>query len=155
MITIRQHDTYLARIHGLPGTTMFRHLFADVDGSVRDLAKDGALSCAIVVSSVLTLSKLIDGPRATVDSTVRALEASGWTKTSIAAPGAVLVWEPIEEHGTSHAHIGFSLGGDRAISNETSSGVPAEHHWTYGVRGDGKPVRAITAIYTHPILDAR
>ena len=45
-----------------------------------------------------------------------------------------------------HKHIGFYDGNNEAISNDSKSGTPQKHHWTYGEK-DGKPVRKIIAVY--------
>lgn len=145
-----QQNNYLALVRGSVNANLFRHIFATVGDARHDLTQDGRLSCAFFVSCILTLMRRIDAPHATVSGTVRAMEAAGWELVE-AAPkeGDVLVWEPkASEDGTSHPHIGFSLGDDLAISNSPDERTPVEHHWTYGA-SNGVPVRAIEAIYRY------
>jgi hypothetical protein len=140
-------DTYLAMIRNSVGSNLFRTLYAEVDGTKKDILDDGGLSCAFFVSMILHHFKLLQGPHATVSGTVRDLEASGWQKTEAITPGAVLVWEKLAQASEElHDHIGFARGEEKAISNWYMDKVPVEHHLTF----DG--TRKITAVYTHPFL---
>jgi hypothetical protein len=123
---------------------MFRNLFGTVDGQEFDLLENGGKSCAVFVSSVLYLQKLIGDVHATVESTERDMLAFGWREIKEVREGSVVVWEK----QAGHLHIGFSIGGGRAISNASnSSGVPEEHDLTY----DGS--RKVERIYWHSDLD--
>ncbi len=143
---------YLNLIKGSLGAKLFRHYWMEVDGRAKDVLENGQLSCAVFVSSVLKLSGLINEPHATVISTVKDLESSGWVKIVEAKPGAVLVWEKIKMGLQFHGHLGFYIGAKKAVSNSDKKRFPAVHHWTYGTK-NGKPVRKIEAIYWHPRLD--
>jgi hypothetical protein len=139
--------SYLAAIRNSVGTRLFRNFYAEVDGKRRDVMRDGDLSCAFFVSSVLVMFGLLKKVHATVKCTVADLEKSGWQSVRVPRAGDVLVWEPvIDERGESHAHIGFALGNGMAISNASAPGVPERHSVTFGTRG-GKPRRRIEAIY--------
>ncbi|MBU2613122.1 hypothetical protein KJ925_01505 [Patescibacteria group bacterium] len=116
-------DSYLAAIRGSVGSKMFRHLFASVGGKKQDIAKDGALSCGIFVSRVLVMFGLVKETHATVEGTLKDMEASGWKTIRTPRVGAVVVWEPVG----AHRHIGFVVGKGRAISNSTVKHVPVEH----------------------------
>ena len=148
-------STYYARIEASIGSPLFRHLYAspgDTPGNaaditdvtdVTDVTDDGELSCAVHVSSVLSLVGLIDAPHATVATTVTALQKAGWQKTMQPTMGAIVVW-PAGADG--HAHIGFYLSDDEVVSNSTVQRVPVRHGLTMS---DG---RAPDYFLTHTIL---
>lgn len=147
-IVLLPHENYLSLVRGSVGANLFRHIFATVDGARRDLTEDGNLSCAFFVSCILALVGRIDAPHSTVVSTVRAMEAAGWVRVETTPQaGDILVWEPALQGGrVPHSHIGFAVGGERAISNDYATGTPSEHHWTY------EGARRVEAIYRHPTL---
>ena len=146
--------TYLARLEKLSGTKIFQNTFFDVNGEIVDLTKNGALSCAAIVSSFLFMFNKfpdfvwIKEPRAMVESAVRDMESCGWYGIIKPRQGAILVWEPkIQSDGKSHRHIGFYLRGTQAVSNSSAGEYPIEHHFTFG------GTRGIEKIYWHPVLD--
>lgn len=125
-------DTYLAVVKNSVGSNLFRNFYVTIDGVKTDDTRDGDLSCAFFVSSILALLDLIKGVHLTVDGTVRDLKASGWKEVKKHEVGDVLVWEAkVGESGETHKHIGFFIGNDRAISNDSTLRHPAEHHWTF------------------------
>ena len=141
------YKTYLTIINDSVGTKMFRHFYAKLKGRELDIMRNGELSCAFYVSSILTIFKLIKEPHGTVSSTVKDLIESGWQKVKRPRAGSVLVWAKIDfGPGDAHKHIGFYIGGSKAISNSYKTGTPVIHHWTFGVR-DKKPRRRIEAIF--------
>jgi hypothetical protein len=151
-------ESYLNVIRNSPGTPMFRSLIVAIEGKPTNITKDGILSCAYFVSSILHMFQLIDTPHATVAGTVRAMEEAGWYKVEPATylpagrlPGAVLVWEEKFAYGSSNKHIGFYVSDNMAISNDPRTRVPKLHHWTFGEQ-NGKPARAIEAIFLHDNL---
>lgn len=154
LVTPLLFPTYLSLIEGAVGSSMFRHSYAMVDGEERDILEDGDLSCAFFVSSILTITRLSKEIHATVSGTLRDMEASGWTNIAEPRVGAVLVWEAQEQARGPHEHIGFCISDTEAVSNDWITKVPTKQHITYGTREDGSPVRAVTAIYWHPLLGA-
>lgn len=146
--------TYLSLIEGAVGSRMFQHSYALVNGERRDILEDGDLSCAFFVSSILTITRLSKEIHATVSGTIRDIESFGWVKITEPRVGAILVWEPKEQARGPHEHIGFCISDTEAISNNWETQVPARHHITYGTNEDGSPIRSVTAIYWHPLLDA-
>lgn len=149
---ILQKESYLAMIRNAIGANLFRNLYATVDGEKKDILKDGQLSCASFVSSILYLLYLIKTPHTTVAGLERDLVGSGWKKTDAPHPGDILVWEPSLQADEVNAHVGFFIGGDRAISNSWQTRTPTEHHVTFGTNADRSPARAITTVYTHDLL---
>ncbi len=144
--------TYLTTIRGSLGTRMFQHLFATVDGAVKDIARNGTLSCALFVSSLLHRFQLLAEPHATVSGTLKDLRRSGWRRIRTPRPGCVIHWSGITyADGSVHEHLGFYLGNQQAVSNSSVQRVPVRHHWTYGNR-KGKPARPVRALYWHPRL---
>ncbi len=128
---------------------MFRNLYVESDGVEKDILDNGRLSCAVFVSSILYINKLISDIHATVERTVEDLLSSGWSETTNFQPGAVLVWEKKDfGDGVEHSHIGFYIGNNKAVSNSSfNEGVPVEHDYTYD------NTRKIEKILWHPELD--
>lgn len=146
---IDRHKTYLALIRNAVGSNLFRNLYVKDEHGSRDILEGGDLSCAVFVSSILTLvGGKIDRPHATVSSTVQAMKDVGWSPvpTSDVQPGDVIVWEPITDpDGIEHPHIGFSLGGSRAVSTSSTERTPVEHDASYG--GKRKIVEVLRAVW--------
>ena len=109
----------------------------DENGNEFDATENGGKSCAYMVSSVLYVFKVIDGPHVTVKSTLREMEKAGWQKVTKPTKGAVVHW--VE-------HIGFYLADDFVVSNSSSTGVVARHKL---VMDDG---REPLGFYVHPKL---
>ena len=147
-------DTYIAVIKNSVGSKMFRNSYAKVDGKKTDIMKNGDLSCAWFVSSLLYLFKLIKDAHATVNGTIKDLQQSGWKKIKKPKIGNVIVWEKIDFGNKDfHKHIGFYIGNNKAISTSNSKkGQPIIHHWTYGIKRN-KPVRKVKAIFWHKKLN--
>ncbi len=128
---------------------MFRNFFVEEDEKEKDVLENGGLSCAVFVSSVLYLNKLIQDIHATVGSVTKDMLASGWYEVEDLKPGAVLVWENKlgKNDGKMHGHNGFYIGNDTAVSNDSKgTGIPGKHHYTYN------DTRKIEKIYWHPSL---
>lgn len=130
-------ESYISTIKNSSGAKTFRNAYFEENGKKTDVLKNGKLSCAFFVSSVLKIFGLVSGVHATVKGTIRDMESNGWEKVSKPKPGCVIEWE--EKNG--HEHVGFYLGGNKAISNSTEKRVPMIHHWTYGNK------RKVIAIY--------
>lgn len=143
--------TLLNVIEKSVGTKMFQTITANVDGKKKDITEEGNLSCAFYVSGILTLFGLLDRVRATVAGTIESLELSGWKKTKDLAPGVVVVWDQPIDGSHDHAHIGFYVGKDTAISNSSKNKTPAKHHITFGNLSN-KTHRPIRSIYKHSKL---
>ena len=140
-------DTYIAVTKNSVDSKMFRNFYAKVDGKKKDIMRNGDLSCAFFVSSVLVLFKLIKDGHGTVNSTVEDMKKSGWKVISKPKIGSVIVWEKIVfENGESNKHIGFYVGNDMAISTNSNTGVIYSHHYTF----DGK--RKIESVFWNPKL---
>src|SRR6185369_5161142 len=91
---------------------MFRNFYMVKDGVERDALENGALSCAVFVSSILYLHNnllketWLKFTHANVGSTVKDMLEHGWVEVSELKPGAVVVWEKQGDH----EHIGFCVG---------------------------------------------
>lgn len=148
------YDTYLKLIENAVGTNMFRTMYASVDDSRQDVMRDGDLSCAFFVSSILKVFDYVEKVHATVNNTVKDLEKSGWQKSSDLKKGAVLVWEEkIDGSGEKHKPIGFYIGDNMAISNNSQERIPQKHHYTYG-EINNLPVRKIANIFWKKDLES-
>ncbi|MBI2063859.1 MAG: C40 family peptidase [Candidatus Yanofskybacteria bacterium] len=139
------YDSYMQAVKNSIGSNLFRNLYAKIDGRKKDILENGNLSCAIFVSSILYLHKLISDLHATVTGTVNDLEKSGWIKITKPKIGAVLVWETKKFEKGQHKHVGFYIGNNKAISHEYEKRQPILHHWTFGAK-DGQPIRKVERI---------
>lgn len=145
-------DTYIAVIKNSVGVKIWRNFYAEIDGAKQDIMRDGDLSCAFFVSSVLTLFGLIKRIHGTVDGTLIDMRVSAWRHIREPKVGSVLVWEYArDDGGDAHKHIGFYIGDNRAISNSSKLKAPTVHHWTFGIK-NGRPKRRVEAIFWHPKL---
>lgn len=147
---IKLFDTYLTAIKNSVNSNIFRNLYVEIDGLEKDITENGNLSCALFVSSLLLIFKLIKDPHATVDGTVRDLKESGWTEITEPKIGCVLVWGKVDfGENNFHKHIGFYVGEKIAISNNSEKGFPTEHNFEfYGQR-------KIEFMLWHPKLDQK
>ena len=125
-----QYETYLAVIENSPGSFMFKNFYVTIDGVKKDAMEDGWLSCAFYVSSVLYLCKYIKDIHATVASTVKDLQKCGWKKVRKPAVGSVIVWKPGKDTN-GHSHIGFYVGNEQAISNDSWKKHPWKGDWKF------------------------
>src|SRR5688572_5060682 len=156
-MSIDVNSSYLAAIRDSVGSRMFRHLYAiDEEGNRKEILQNGRLGCAYYVTFILYHFQLVKSPHATVVSTVKDMEEHGWTTVDEPQEGDVLVWGPSVEHveGEMHEHVGFYIGDERAISNQSSTGEVGEHDWTFGVDNEGNPNRKVTKILRLPPVSA-
>mgnify|MGYP001587548113 FL=1 len=145
-------ESYLKTIENSISSKLFRNLYFKVENKKTDILKNGVLSCAVFVSWILKNFDLIKEGHAMVDGTVKDLKKSGWRKIKKPKIGAVLVWEKLNFNDGPHRHIGFYIKNNVAISNSLKTKMPAEHHWTFGVK-NGKPVRKVEEIWWHKKLE--
>ena len=137
---------------------LFRNFYVEKDGKIRDVLEDGKNSCAVMVTNILySFNSMLEfmgkkhwikAIHLTVASTENDLLESGWREISDLRPGAVLIWEKKDGHdGEPHNHIGFFMGGEEAISNDSrGTGFPRKNHYTYN------GARKIEKIYWHSAL---
>lgn len=124
--------TYLAAIKNSVDSKLFRNVFAKVDGIKTDITEKGNLSCAFFVSSILLLFGLIKEIHTTVNGTVKDMEGSGWIEIQEPKVGCVIVWGKVDFGGGNfHKHIGFYMGEEKAVSNDSEQGVPIMHDWKF------------------------
>lgn len=126
--------TYLKTINNSPGSKMFRNLYVQNNGQIKDVVENGKLSCAFFVTSILKLFGLIKSIHATVENTIEDLKKFNWKKVNIKSlrAGDILVWEKEKTGNNSdHSHIGFYIGKDKAISNSTYKKVPVKHPFDF------------------------
>lgn len=124
---------FLATARGAVEARMFQHLYVrDQTGAERDVMQGGELSCAYVVSGILTLYGLIDRPHATVATTLQKMAEAGWQQTETARRGAIVHWP---EHD-GHEHLGIMIGDNLCVSNSDTTHMPMLHGLTLssGVR---------------------
>jgi hypothetical protein len=149
--------TLLAKIEGSIDSQQYLSLYVQVrEGDQvthKDVIGNGRFACAYYVSSLLTLVGLTEGHvHTTVTETINDMLASGWYEIDAPIPGAVILWAPkMASDSIPHRHIGFSLGGERVVSTDGTTGKPTLHHVTYGLN-EGRPVRVIEKILFHKSL---
>jgi hypothetical protein len=147
-----KNKNYLNSIKKSVGTEIFQNVFTEESNTEKDLTRDGQLSCALFVSSILKIFDLINplkSPHSTISGLLKNMKDSGWTeiKQLELSEGDVIVWEKIiDVDGEEHEHIGFYIGNERAVSNSSEKRVPTEHHYNY----EGK--RAIESCFRAPSL---
>lgn len=139
---------------------IFRNFYVEKEGRIEDSLEDGKNSCAVLVSYILySFNSLLEftGKKhwlrfihMTVISTEKDMLENGWFKIKKLKRGAVIIWE--EKTGQwddlPHRHIGFYIGNNMAISNDSrGAGFPWKHHITYN------GVRRIAKIYWHLELE--
>ena len=148
-----QKETYLKMIKNSIGSKLFNSIivkFKDT-GKTQDVCRNGQLSCAAFVSSVLFLNNYIHSPHATVKSTAEDLVESNWKRVSQdnLKLGDVIIWEKVYfENGQANQHIGFALNKNQAVSTSWKEGTVVRHHITFG-RIKNKPKRAIIGAYRY------
>ncbi|MEI6316707.1 MAG: hypothetical protein WCO65_03230 [bacterium] len=139
---------YIECIRNSIGTRMFRSYYVDET----DVLKNGDLSCAFYVSSILLLFGLIDRAHFTVKGTIFAMEQAGWYKIQQPEIGCVILWESVVEE-SDHLHIGFYAEEGQAISNRSSLGAIGEHALHYSGLDKGTEKKAkVLAFYWHKYL---
>lgn len=143
-------DSYIQFVKNSLGSNQYKNLFVEMDGEKIDILRNGELSCAIFVSSVLHQFQLIDRPHATVAGTVSALKRHDWYRIEEKRTGCVLVWEAKEFDSETHKHIGFFMGSETAISNSAIKKVPVTHDWKF--KGSEFGERKIVTMYWHDSL---
>ena len=144
-------DSYIAAIKNSIGSNLFRNYFMPVNGKEEDILKDGELSCARFVSSILKIFSLIKETHATVDGTVKDLENSGWVRIEEPRIGSIILWGFADNDGRGpHKHLGFYVGDHTAISNSSKLKTPVEHDWMFGEEN-----RKIEAIYWNRELEIK
>jgi hypothetical protein len=131
-----KQKTYLQMIKNSIGTKLFKSYFMEDKNRKRtvDIYRNGRLSCAAFVTSILYLNGLIDAPHATVKKTREKMVQSSWKKidNKDMKPGDVIIWEKMKiNHGTENEHIGFVLNKNQAISNSHQKRQIVKHHTTY------------------------
>jgi hypothetical protein len=138
-----KRKTLFKLIENSIGTKLFRNNYFFIDGKSKDLLRNGELSCAFYVSSILYLLKLIKDIHTTVQRTIRDMEESGWYKIEKPKKGAVILYEPGKQ---GHYHLGFYWSKNKAVSNVYYKRSPQFHPLNY-------QRRKILAFYYHKELE--
>src|SRR3989344_1406153 len=118
---------------------LFRNLYADENGKEIDVFENGGTSCCGHVTWILLALELIKHPHAAIHGTKRDMIDSGWHEVNELKSGAVIVWEDLVandglqgQKGVKLSHMGFYVGNNEAISNDSKvSHFPRRHHVTY------------------------
>ncbi|MCC7303945.1 hypothetical protein IT418_00810 [bacterium] len=143
---LERFKNYLKLIHNSTGTKMFRNLYVTQNGVSTDITQNGLLSCALFTSTILYICKYIHDIHATVESTIKDLKQNGWTEITKPLPGAVIVWKNHKDTA-GHSHIGFYVGNNKAISNDSQRGYPRQSDWKF------KGEREVEVILWNPEIE--
>jgi hypothetical protein len=151
-LKILHYRNYITMIEKSRNSKMFRQAYILENDKGKDILKNGELSCAYYVSSILKIFDLISCLHSTVDGLVKDLKKSGWQETKKLEPGNILIWQEKKFKNGSHKHIGFYINQSKAISHDSSKKMPAVHHYTFG-QADNQPKRKIVEILTHNFIN--
>lgn len=125
--------SYIQVIKNSIGSKMFRNLYVrSPEKNEFDAMGDGANSCAFYVSSVLLLFGKASAVHGTIERTLEDMTQSGWAKVNTPKIGDVLLWESKDFKDGPHRHIGFYIGGGKAVSNSSTQKAPAMHDKHFG-----------------------
>ena len=124
-------NNLLATIQNSIGAKIFRKRYYRIGRKKTEILRDGDLSCAVFVSSVLKLFSLIRDVHTSVTGTVKGMKQYGWREIKKPRPGSVIVWVPkyFKKNREMHKHIGFYTGNSNAVSNSSEKKSPQQHHW--------------------------
>lgn len=141
-------ETLLKMVENSEGSKIFNSAFVEnkTTGEVVDVLNDGEYSCAVFVSSLLSLVGLMDRPHSTVKTLVSKLEESEkWMVVDgeIKA-GDVLLWEKVKfEDGSENEHIGFAIDNQHAISSNYIEKKVIKHPVSKKVNGKDRKIEKI------------
>lgn len=145
------YKTYIKMIENSEDTRMFNSLFVKEKdtGKEYDVLNDGEYSCAIFVSSLLTIFGLIDRPHSTVSTLINKLEEYSFTSVNDdPRPGDIIVWEKVKfNDGSMNEHIGFYLDENRAVSTNYLKKCVKIHHPNFNDADSTTKNRKIERIY--------
>lgn len=150
-VTLRIFDTYISMVNNSVGSKTWQTVWADIDGVKTDVTQGGVLSCAVFVSSILKNFDWVKKTHATVSSTVKDLEESGWTSIDSPKAGAVVVYEGVEfDDGEINEHIAICVSDTEAISNSYIKKVPVKHN--IDMEYEGKTRKIADILYNSKLL---
>jgi hypothetical protein len=123
---LNEEKNFVKFIENSVGINTFRNLYMTDDSGLEfDAANNGKKSCALFVTAILTMFKLIDGMHSTCSGTLRYVSnAENWSITSNPLPGDLVFWNPIND---TTGHVGFYVNDGKVISNSDLDGYPIEH----------------------------
>jgi len=124
-------DSYLSTIRNSVGTKSYQTLWAETETGKKDIIENGRLACALFVSGVLKEFNLIKERHATVSGTLKDMQNSGWYPIKEPKEGCVIHWDAEDNSPENTEHLGFFVGGGKAISNDRKAKTPQEHNWDY------------------------
>lgn len=129
VIRILKKDTYLAMVKNSLNSYAFKDVYGQINNKKKNITQNGDLSCAYFVSSILKLFDLTKNTHLTVDGTTSDLINSGWKKINLnkISAGDIIIWQEDKKH----KHIGFYIGDNQAISNNSKSKKIKKHHYTF------------------------
>lgn len=117
---VLRKETYIKMVENAVGSRMFNSILVKENDEIRDLLNDGEYSCAVFVSSVLTLQQLLAKPRTTVKNLEADIaESTHFTEVpnGNVQPGDILFWESVTyEDGTANRHVGIAVSHTEAVS---------------------------------------
>ena len=146
---------YITFARATANSPLWRQFYAKVNGKPMEVLRDGRLSCAFHLTSILKLFSLVDDIQLTVHRTLDDMLKSGWYKIKKPRVGCVILWaeKPASKdrvkrdskiYSNKVKHAGIYLGGDKAISNRDHKRTPIIHSLHY---------RPVEAFFWHKKLN--
>jgi len=141
--------SYLQLIENSYRTRLFQNFFACVDGEETEILDGGDKSCALYLSGILCMFGLLPRVDVTVRRTLSLMEENGWFETHELKEGCVIVYkEKMYGESNPRMHMGFYMGGTKAMSNNGDHRTPNPHLYSeYNGRG-------IDTLWWHTALES-
>lgn len=150
---VLRRSTYLKMIENSVGSKIFNSRFIEENGKEIDELEDGNLSCAVFVSSIFLLNKMIDDILSDVIDVEKYMEESlsfVQVDENNIEKGDILIWEGIKFQidGLPHRHIGFAFSGKEAISTSDDEQKVIKHPIIYK-KGPENKVRQVEKVFRY------
>ena len=133
---MKYSSKYIKAIQDSVNSKDYKNFFICRTNEKVDVLKNGQLSCAFFVSSILKRFNLIDHAYCTVQTTIKKLKAQ-WREIDLKdiQVGDIILWDKKKQGDTgSHFHLGFYVGNGKAISNSWYKKSPRKHAYNYNGR---------------------
>jgi hypothetical protein len=121
--------SYLAVIKRSIGSPIWQEFYASVNGKTTEVTRNGNVSCAWHITSILKMFSLVDTAQITVHRALDEMERCGWKKIARPRLGCIVIWgaqpadpERMKKDKNTYypltRHIGFYIGGGQTVTND-------------------------------------
>ena len=122
---------YMTLTKASVGSKIFKNLYFKKKNKNVDILKNGDLSCAFFVSSILKIFNLVNNIHTTVNGLEKDLEKNNWEIIKKPKPGSVIIWNVKNRKNGAGKHIGIYIGDNKAISNSSKKKSPQINKFDY------------------------